>query len=91
MSTRPLFLKPQKKWPRLVGLLVAFGLCGVGSYWLGDKNATEGLTDALQATCGRSPTIIEFGDGSRAACMPLRQQPNVEEKFQRGLDKDPVV
>ncbi len=87
MNTRPLFLKPQKKGPRLVGLLVAFGLCGVGSYWLGDKNATESLTDALQATCGRAPTIIEFGDGSRAACMPLRQEPQLENKFGAALDK----
>jgi len=60
----------------------------VGGYYLGGKNATEELVDALQSTCGRSETLMQFPDGSIAACIPLRQSPKTEEKFlRRGLDK----
>jgi len=60
----------------------------VGGYYLGGKNATEELIDALQSTCGRSETLMQFPDGSLAACIPLRQAPSAEEKYlRRELDK----
>lgn len=85
--TRPLFLKRRSVWPRILGLLSLSLACLGGGYWVGKTKASSDLVDALQSTCGRAGTLMQFPDGSVAACGPIRMQPELENKFSTALDK----